>query len=165
MKSDPGHKTPKRGSCLVRVANRQRKVTIEGARVEAVAGLVLDALDIQGVEVSVVLVSDQRIRKLNRDYLGRNQPTDVLSFSQREGEGGHLHPSLLGDVIISAETAAYEAEEAGVPLYQELDLLLVHGILHLLGYDHTGSEEEMERMEEAQRRLLLKIKKEFPYDR
>lgn len=99
-----------------------------------------------GAEVSVLLTDDDAIHALNRDYRGYDKPTDVLSFAQRDQRSDapaapptHHHAAgegeLLGDVVISVETAARQAEQHGVALEQELALLTVHGVLHLLGYD------------------------------
>lgn len=95
-------------------------------------------------EVSVLLTGDEEIRTLNRDYRGIDSPTDVLSFSQNEGEdfGTGEDESPLGDVVISIETARRQAEQRGASLEEEVDLLLVHGLLHLLGYDHAEPEDE-----------------------
>jgi probable rRNA maturation factor len=113
-------------------------------------------------ELSVVIVDDPQIREINRDYLQRDWPTNVISFAMREGEGGGMHPQLLGDVVISADTAARDAAEAGLPFESELYFLLLHGILHLFGYDHErGSEEEARRMEEMERTLFAGIQREF----
>jgi len=142
------------------VANRQRKVAVDRKRIKQVAEFVLHGLGMKGMELSVVLVSDRRIQELNRTYLGRSRPTDVLAFSQTEGEGGGLHPGFLGDVVISVETAAREAKERGRGLQEELDLLLVHGILHLAGYEHTETKQEAARMFRKQRALLKKIRGE-----
>jgi probable rRNA maturation factor len=105
------------------------------------------------------------MRQLNRQYLGRGRPTDVLAFAQREGGGEGLHPACLGDVVISAETAQGQAAHAGAHLSQELDLLLVHGILHLIGYEHTGVHEEAVAMKKKQRQLVRSIRKRFPCER
>ncbi|MFQ5881462.1 MAG: rRNA maturation RNase YbeY [Candidatus Methylomirabilales bacterium] len=87
-------------------------------------------------EVSVLLVDNHAIRLLNKAYRNHDRPTDVLAFPQQEGlPAPHRH--LLGDVVISVETAARQANEHGHSLDQELALLLIHGILHLLGYDDT----------------------------
>jgi probable rRNA maturation factor len=91
-------------------------------------------------EVSVLIVNDSRIRELNRQYRGIDSPTDVLAFAMGEGDFVDLHPQLLGDVVISADTARRQAEKAGHSLAEELGLLAVHGTLHLLGYeDETPS--------------------------
>jgi len=146
----------------VLIANRQRKVAVDCERLREVSDFVLASLGFQDAELSVVLVSDRRMQQLNRQYLGRNRPTDVLAFSQWEGAGEGLHPSCLGDVVISAETAKAQAAQAGVHLTQELDLLLVHGILHLIGYEHTGAAEEAAAMKRKQRQLLRRIGGRFP---
>lgn len=113
-------------------------------------------------ELSILIVDDEQIREINRDYLQRDWPTNVISFAMREGEGGEFHPELLGDVVISAETAARDAEEVGLVFESELYFLLLHGILHLFGYDHErGCEEEASRMEEMERTLFAAIQAEF----
>ncbi|BDG36829.1 rRNA maturation RNase YbeY [Saccharococcus caldoxylosilyticus] len=102
----------------------------------------------QGAEVSVSFVDNERIRIINRDYRGKDQPTDVISFALEEkGEGeieiiGADIPPLLGDIIISIPKAKEQAEEYGHSFMRELGFLAVHGFLHLLGYDHQTEEEE-----------------------
>ncbi len=109
-------------------------------------------------EVSILIVDDARIQELNRDYLQRDKPTNVISFSMLEGEEVSLHPQLLGDVVISADTAARDASEAGSPFENELYFLLLHGILHLLGYDHErGTQEEAELMEVKEQEIFSVI--------
>jgi probable rRNA maturation factor len=105
-------------------------------------------------QLSVLLTDDAAIRRLNRDYRGTDAATDVLSFAQREGEQfafASSEPAHLGDVAISLETAERQAAERGVALGDELAHLLVHGILHLLGYDHERPAEArlMRSREEA----------------
>lgn len=104
-------------------------------------------------EVGCLLVTDRRIRALNRRYRGEDFPTDVLAFPQGEGGGPPGHPGLLGDVVISVETAARQAARAGNSLEREAALLLIHGILHLLGHDHATAVARR-RMWAIQRRLL-----------
>jgi len=87
-------------------------------------------------ELSIVLTDDRAIRRLNRTYRGKNSPTDVLSFAQTEGHEMPSQRGHLGDVIISVETARRQAQESRISLSDEVSHLLVHGILHLLGYDH-----------------------------
>ena len=91
---------------------------------------------------------------LNRTHRGVEGPTDVLAFSLREGPLSHLTPELLGDVVISVDSARRQGRQAGIGLRAELALLLVHGILHLLGYDHAGGAERR-RMWRKQRAVLL----------
>ncbi len=92
--------------------------------------------------------------RLNREYRHVDAPTDVLSFPMWEGEFGDVCPELLGDVVISTETARMMSEERGVSIEAIVDLLLVHGILHLVGLDHERSEEEAEAMEQKTLELL-----------
>lgn len=100
----------------------------------------------EDAEVSVLLTNDKSITILNKQYRGIDGPTDVLSFAQAEGEDFPAEPgeTLLGDVVISVETAARQAGEQSRELDNELGILLAHGLLHLLGYDHTEPNEERE---------------------
>jgi len=104
-----------------------------------------------------LLVNDPRIAELNETYLNHQGPTNVISFPMREGDGGNLHPELLGDVVISMDTCAREAEMGEIPTERRFYELLVHGILHLLGYDHVHSEAEADVMESKSRELLALI--------
>jgi probable rRNA maturation factor len=102
------------------------------------------------------------IQDINRDYLGKDRPTNVISFAMQEGEGGGVQPDLLGDVVISAETAARDAGEARASFESELYFLLLHGILHLLGYDHErGTQAEASRMEAREREVFSLLREEF----
>ncbi|MHB8619619.1 MAG: rRNA maturation RNase YbeY [Chloroflexota bacterium] len=111
----------------------------------------------QLIEVSLLLAGDERMRQLNRDYRHMDKPTDVLSFSQREGDATFIAPPdgsvNLGDVIVSVDTARRQAVEQAHPLPRELAHLAVHGTLHLLGYDHQTDEEEAE-MNTLERQVL-----------
>lgn len=104
---------------------------------------ILSVLEFPDSELSVSIVGDRSIRRINREYLGKDRPTNVISFSMHEGDYGNINPSVLGDVVISADTAMSEAEQGGMTLHSRLVFLLLHGILHLAGYDHERSGEEM----------------------
>jgi probable rRNA maturation factor len=99
-------------------------------------------------EVSVTFVDNERIQEINRDYRGKDKPTDVISFAlEEEGEGevsviGEDLPTALGDIIVSIPKAKEQAEEYGHSFDRELGFLLVHGFLHLLGYDHLNEDDE-----------------------
>jgi probable rRNA maturation factor len=101
-----------------------------------------------GSEISITFVSNEKIQEINRDYRGKDQPTDVISFAMEElGEGeievvGTDQPRILGDIIISIPKAKEQAEEYGHSFMRELGFLAVHGLLHLLGFDHETEEEE-----------------------
>ncbi len=107
-------------------------------------------------EVSIVLTDDEQIQQLNKQYRHVDSPTDVLAFAMREGIDADLNPHLLGDIVISVQTAHQQALDVGHSLDIELALLAVHGMLHLLGYDHEISDEAtvMREKEETILRLL-----------
>lgn len=112
-------------------------------------------------ELSLLIVDNDQIQQINRDYLDRDRPTNVISFAMQEGEGGGVQPQLLGDVVISAERAAEDAAEADIPFEHELVFLLLHGILHLLGYDHErGTEDQAVEMEEKEREIFALLRHE-----
>ncbi len=108
------------------------------------------------IEVSILLTGDEQISQLNKEYRDVDGPTDVLSFSQLEGDD-EMEPeteeNLLGDVVISVETAMRQAGQQSKSLEEEVDMLLVHGLLHLLGYDHAQPEDEA-KMFARQKELL-----------
>jgi probable rRNA maturation factor len=107
------------------------------------------------VELSIVLTDDARLRELNREYLGVDAPTDVLSFPASETDpetGAHY----IGDILISIPYATKSAEKAGHPTESEVQLLVVHGVLHLLGHDHE-EEEEKAKMWKAQSEILTQL--------
>ena len=105
-------------------------------------------------ELSILIVDDQQITKLNHQYLNREGPTNVIAFSMRQGPFSDIAPNLLGDVVISADTAQREAQSAGISMQDRFDQLLIHGTLHLLGYDHEHSAAEARKMEEKAKELL-----------
>jgi len=114
-----------------------------------------------GTELSISIVGDRSIRRINREYLAKDRPTNVISFSQREGECGGMAPNMLGDVIISADTSAREAEQGVMLPFDRLCFLLLHGILHPCSYDHERSgEAEAVRTEKKEEELFRILKKE-----
>ena len=115
-------------------------------------------LGLPEAELSLLLVDDRQIRKLNHRFLGRDKPTNVLAFSMREGEYSSLHPHLLGDLVISIETAKRQSKQSGLNEMEMLTLLLIHGILHLLGYEHEGSKKDAREMTLKQKELFQVIK-------
>jgi len=119
-----------------------------GVELRRMARAAARAEGLDDVEVAVRLCGDDEIWALNRDYRGKDRPTDVLAFAQREGPGGALHPELLGDVVISVDTARRQARARGkrgaAGLHDELMVLASHGLCHLLGYDHRTDAEEAE---------------------
>lgn len=105
-------------------------------------------------ELSLVLTDDPGIAVLNQDYLGRVGPTNVLAFPMGEGQFAELNPGLLGDVVVSVDTAWREAADNGLDPGEHFMRLVIHGILHLLGHDHLQDQAQASAMEELTERLL-----------
>ncbi len=114
----------------------------------------MDCLD---AELSILIVDDPQIEVLNREYLNRYGPTNVIAFPMQEGQFSNITPQLLGDVVISIETAAKEGIRAGISIEERLLQLLVHGILHLMGFDHEQSEQEAHIMEQKSIEILKSL--------
>jgi probable rRNA maturation factor len=126
------------------VANEQ-EIPVPEERLSALAHHALSFMDVDAsAELSILLISAEHMRRLNERFAGEDSPTDVLAFPMMEEEDGEL---LLGDVVVCPEVARAHARRLRRPLQDELDMLLVHGTLHLLGYDHQGPADtsEMER--------------------
>jgi probable rRNA maturation factor len=132
----------------VLLLNRQRRRPVRPQRLRRVLEGAAQALAVSG-EVSLVLTGDRAVRALNARYRGKDRPTDVLSFPGGAAEGE------LGDIVISVETAEKNARHLGRTLVQELDVLALHGFLHVLGYDHETDDGTMDRLERRLRRRLL----------
>ena len=139
----------------IAVTTRRRRRGVRSTSVRSDAARLLNELNVDA-ELSVVLVDDREMQALNATYRKKNRPTDVLAFSMREGEPAP-RTNLLGDVVISVDTAARQAAERGVSVAAEIRTLLAHGILHLLGYDHERSPAEARRMFALQRKLMLRL--------
>ncbi len=118
------------------------------------AQVILNALGSPESELSIVIVGDSEIASLNSEYLHHEGPTNVIAFPMQEGEFSGINPGLLGDVVISIDTAEKESKVAGMDIEKRFDELLVHGILHLFGYDHVTDEGEAQIMEEKSHELL-----------
>lgn len=141
---------------VIDVQNLQEHFPIDDLPLGDWAMQALTLLDIEDAELSVVIVDNEQIRDLNRTYLEHDRPTNVISFPQQEGDG----PSgeHLGDVVISIEKAAQEAQDAGMSAKERMLQLLVHGICHLVGYDHErGTDEEAGEMEAVEESLFDEI--------
>ncbi|MCE5321880.1 rRNA maturation RNase YbeY [bacterium] len=123
-----------------------QKIPVKVSRMRSIAQKLLKAEGCPyNTEVSVLLTDDKQIAGLNKQYRDVEGPTDVLSFSQIEGDDDftqEVDDGVLGDVVISVERALAQSQAQGNTLDEEIDMLLVHGILHLLGYDHAKPEEE-----------------------
>jgi probable rRNA maturation factor len=145
------------------ITNLQTKVTVHTADARAFVRRLSATLRLKGQSFNVCFVDDTDIQRLNREFRGKTKPTDVLSFpwqegglfqfgvmSQRKGEEarrGDEFAGFLGDVVISAETARRNAAVAGHSTWNEIRWLILHGVLHLLGYDHSRDDGEMTALE------------------
>lgn len=145
-------------SSKVSVLNRQNRVPVDRRKFGMAARRILKALGYEGYELTVVLVDDPEITRLNRQYLRHNRPTNVISFPMMDGTPESLRSRVLGDVVISAETAQRDAGEAGEKTGDEILFLMIHGILHLAGYDHEGSAAERRKMETKEKEFFKRLK-------
>ncbi len=144
--------------CVRPLLDDQEFATLERELSRMLEAVALDEKTERPLEADLRLTDDACIHELNRDYRGKDKPTDVLAFAQREGEGGELCPEILGDVVISVATAASQAKGS---LYEELLFLSAHGLCHLLGYDHQDDEEEA-AMNARMKALLAECKRSGP---
>jgi probable rRNA maturation factor len=138
----------------VLIDNRQERRKLSLSTIRKKAQAVLNALDNPDAELSVVIVDDSEISELNQKYLNRSGATNVIAFPMREGEFTNISPQLLGDVLISIDAAQREGALSGISTDQRFDQLLIHGILHLLGYDHETNDDDARQMEEKSAELL-----------
>jgi len=139
------------------IQNRQRKFPLDEGEITRWTHQILLMEKIENGEIGLVFVNNRRIRHYNRDYRQINRATDVLAFPMREGIGGDLHPDFLGDVMISLERTDSDAQRFGRDYNSHLLILLIHGTLHLLGYDHTRSPDEEKRMQEREKLIFKAI--------
>jgi len=139
---------------MIEVVNRQRKLPIDCERWQKFTSKALQAVPAQAGDVTVVFVSDRMMRKLNNTWRGRRGTTDVLSFPTGQDEIEKTFGLNLGDVFISVEQASRQAAAHGLRLDNELEQLILHGLLHLSGYDHETDDGEMNRLEMRLRRRL-----------
>ena len=130
------------------IQNSQDQHPVDTALFQSQIGQVLEKLDESDCELSLLLTDDLEIQELNRTYRDLDKATDVLSFPQDEDAVNETGDTLLGDVVISVETAARQAEEHHLSFNEELILLAIHGILHLLGYDHERSPKDARIMQD-----------------
>jgi len=122
-----------------------------------VAQRILTELGLLEAELSLLFVNDLQIQTLNRRYLHRDKPTNVLAFPMRKGEFSTLHSHLLGDLVISVETAKRQSNRFGLDEMGMIILLMVHGVLHLMGYEHEGTKKGAQEMAIKQKELFHMI--------
>ncbi len=133
---------------MIEVVSRQRKKKIDTAAWETFAARAAEAIGRHGSSATIAFVSDKTIRQLNRQFRGIDKATDVLSFPDDTDE------SNLGDIAISVDTASGQAKENGLQFDEEVAQLILHGLLHLCGYDHETDNGEMNKLELRLRKKL-----------
>lgn len=139
------------------VESRVRTVKVNPVLVRKFASMILSSMNEESSDLSVTFVGDQRMRRLNRRYRRKDKPTDVLAFAIRDAclpVRTRIGSAPLGDVVIAVPTAIRQARAAKRSLREEMAVLLIHGILHLCGYDHERGEREARRMHKRERTLL-----------
>src|SRR5215813_13075540 len=143
----------------IEVLNRQRLRGIDRGQAAKLSRAVLDRIGRPDAVLTITFIRDPAMRRLNREYRGIDKPTDVLSFASHEGvemAGSWDESRHLGDVVISVETAERYAREMSLSFDREIEHLVIHGALHLAGYDHETDNGEMNKLERKLRRDLLK---------
>jgi probable rRNA maturation factor len=147
----------------VYLKNATRREGIDVARIRSDTERLLEAIGEKESSVSLSFVRDEAMRKLNQEYRGQDRPTDVLSFPLlTQGEQPGPSERLLGDIVISVDTASRQAAEYSATLEMEIRRLLIHGLLHLLGHAHERDDERI-AMEREERRLADVIGMPWPY--
>lgn len=139
----------------IEVLNRQRLHKVDRAAAAALCRKVLEKIGRPDARLTISFIRDHQMRQLNREYRGLDKPTDVLSFAYYESGDGFAEPGHLGDLVVSTETAERYAAELGLTFQREIEHLIIHGTLHLAGYDHETDNGEMNRLEKKLRRELL----------
>jgi probable rRNA maturation factor len=138
----------------ISIHNRQKRILLNLRKVRRATQRILTELGLLDAELSLLLVDDARIQDLNRRYLNRDKPTNVLAFPMREGEFSTLHPQLLGDLVISVETAKRQSNRFGLDEMEMVILMMIHGVLHLIGYEHEGTKKGAREMALKQKELF-----------
>ncbi len=141
----------------IQIMSRPKIPRLTNQKIKRLMKKVLKDLANHDGEMSILFTDDGHIAQLNRRYLGRDGPTNVLAFPMSGGEPPDVESGMLGDIVVSVDTAIRESKELGETLDETISRLLIHGILHLLNYYHERSPEEAIRMEKEEKRLLAMI--------
>jgi len=142
----------------LQIRNNQKIIKIDKRRIRRTGLKILKILDCADKEISLSFVDDENIKQLNKQYLGKDKATNVISFSLQEGEYSNINPQILGDIIISVETAQRDTIKENLTVTQELEFLIIHGILHLLGYNHENTtKKETNKMQQKEKDLFNAI--------
>ncbi len=148
-----------KGSFNIDIRSPQRKYKVDQDLIRANSKAILSLCGLRDTDLSILIVNNRRIKELNKRYRGINRPTDVLAFPMNE-RGSGVQPRLLGDIVISMEKTYSQARERGHSPECEFLILLTHGILHLIGYDHEISPLEERRMKKRENLMLTRLTQE-----
>jgi probable rRNA maturation factor len=143
----------------ISIQNRQKQHKVALGRLRRDLKRLLKELDCEGSKISLLLVDDDQIREINKHHLQRDRPTNVISFAMTEGAFGDVNPEILGDIVLSTETAARDALTGHLDFMDEVEFLLIHGLLHLLGYNHENvGSDEAEKMKNGEQELFFMLR-------
>jgi probable rRNA maturation factor len=123
----------------IQIGNQQKRIKIDKRKIRVKVTRLLGLLDCENKEICITFVDDKTIQGINQQYLSKDRPTNVISFSLQEGEFGDINPKILGDIVISVDTARQDAEKGHFSFDEEILFLIIHGLLHLLGYNHENT--------------------------
>ena len=139
----------------VQIENQQKRIKIDKRNIRVKVTQLLKLLGCANKEICITLVDDETIQDINKKYLSKDRSTNVISFSLHEGEFGDINPETLGDVVISVETALRDADKGNLSFDEEIFFLIIHGLLHLLGYNHVNtSKANTLKMKQKERELF-----------
>ncbi len=141
------------------IENRQKIRSIDRRNLRRTTARIMKCLNCTDKTISLILVNEKEITEINRRYLNRSYPTNVLAFSLSQGEYGDINPDILGDIVISVDKAYHDACHSGIEFNDELAFLVIHGILHLLDYDHGNvRSKKTQQMKAKERELFYMLK-------
>jgi len=141
------------------IEDRQKKIRLDRRGVRHIMTRIMKYLNCHDKIISLIFVGNKEITEINRRYLNRNYPTNVLAFSLAAGEFGDINPDILGDIVISVDRAYNDACQSGIEFNDELAFLIIHGILHLLNYDHGNARSKTtQQMKKKEKELFYMLK-------
>ncbi len=123
----------------IQIENQQKRIKIDKRKIRSQVTRLLTLLCCTNMEISITFVDDETIQRINKQYLSKDRPTNVISFPLQEGEFSAINPDMLGDIVISVETARRDADKGNLSFDEEILFLIIHGLLHLRGYNHENT--------------------------
>jgi len=141
------------------IEDRQKKIRLDRRGVRRIMTRIMKYLNCHDKIINLIFVSNKEMTEINRRYLKRNYPTNVLAFSLATGEFGDINPDILGDIVISVDRAYSDACQSGIEFNDELAFLIIHGTLHLLNYDHGNARSKRtQQMKKKEKELFYMLK-------